>query len=218
MFLYGFSCGERLSSDSVSKMSAAVWWQFLVLLLNFKLHLHFCFDCGSSSQFGSRNQVGDLDGLAVASAIQVTWASTSMSASTLRTPPPKGPTPDGYRPVWQVKGDDPWGWPTQRIDYNDEYNAVIELAFQNGIFSLDYQPGKSQVFQINFDGMTQTNVTSSTVRAIRRILVHERSDVDPMDEWDVPQTVIVDLAADPDNNTVPTLAYASPDLMAAVPP
>ena len=118
-------------------MSAAVWWQFLVSFFKSKLHLHFCLDCGSSSHFGSRNQVGDLDGLAVAFVIQGTWATTSMAALAVRLPPPKGPAPDGYRAVWQVKGDDPWGHPTQWIDYSDEYNAVVEMSFQNGIFSLD---------------------------------------------------------------------------------
>ena len=140
-----------------------------------------------------------------------------MAALALRLPPPKGPAPDGYRAVWQVKGDDPWGYPTQWIDYNDEYNAVIEMAFQNGIFSLDYMPGRTQVFQINFDLMRQINVTSSKERAIRRILVHVGSDIDPMEEWDVPQPVIVDSDPEPDNDTVPTVAYASPDIVAAVP-
>ena len=129
-----------------------------------------------------------------------------MSISTVRLPPPRGPCPDGYRPVWQVKGDDPWGYPGPWIDYDDEFNAVMEVAFQHAIHSLEYQPGRRMMFQINFDGMTQTNMTTTTVRAIRRILVHLHSDVDPMDEWDVPPTVIVDSATDQENNTELNLA------------
>ena len=141
-----------------------------------------------------------------------------MAAPSSRSAPSKGPTPHGYRAVWQVKGDDPWGYPTQWIDYSEEYNSVIEIAFQNGIFSLDYQPGRTQVFQISFDLMTQTNVTSSKTRAIRRILVHVGSDVDPMDEWDVPQPVIVDSDEEPDKSAVLTVAYATADLAGADPP
>ena len=160
-----------------------------------------------------------MDGLAVACAIQVTWASTPMAAPSACSAPPKGPTPHGYRAVWQVKGDDPWGSPTRWIDYTEEYNSVIEVAFQNGIFSLDYQPGSTQVFQISLDLMTQTNVTSSKTRAIRRILVHVASDVDPMDEWDVPpQPVIVESDEEPDKSAVPTVAYATTDIVAADPP
>ena len=141
-----------------------------------------------------------------------------MAAPSARSAPPKDPAPHGYRAVWQVKGDDPWGYPTQWIDYSEEYNSVIEIAFQTGILSLDYQPGRTQVFQISFDLMTQTNVTSSKTRAIRRILVHVGSDVDPMDEWDVPQPVIVDSDEEPDKSAVLTVAYATADLVAADPP
>lgn len=140
-----------------------------------------------------------------------------MSIPTVRMPPERGPCPDGYRPVWQVKGDDPWGYPGPWIDYDDAFNAVMELSFQNSIYSLQYQPGRTQVFQINFDGMTQTNITSSTVRAIRRILVHLQSDVDPMDAWECPPTDIVDTLSESEINAEPTPAYAPADLTAALP-
>jgi hypothetical protein len=124
-----------------------------------------------------------------------------------REAPPRGAPPAGYRAVWQVKGDDPWGWPTQWIDYNEEYNKVIELAFQNEIFSLNYQPGRTQLFQINLDHMNQVNITSGKDRPIRRILVHIASEVDVEDEWDIPQPVVVDSDPEPNTSAMADVAF-----------
>ena len=95
----------------------------------------------------------------------------------LAAPPP----PAGYHVEWQVELDrTDEGTPTWGV-YSAEYQNTIEDLFLQGVDSMDYQPGRTQTYTIDFNNLTQTRTSCEpgwgTVRRIRRTFVPDNMTV-----------------------------------------
>ena len=88
---------------------------------------------------------------------------------------PLVPPPEGYKVEWQVQLDSPddvteaWGV------YGPAYQRVIEQLWEVGAAGMDYQPGESQQYHLDFNLLVQTRTSCEpgwgTSRAIRRVFV-----------------------------------------------
>ena len=87
--------------------------------------------------------------------------------------------PAGWHVEWQVRLEDAQGTTMHWGTYGPEYQPVIENAWRQGMAGLDYQPGATQRYRLDFGTMTQTRTSCSegwgTSRVIRRIFVPDES-------------------------------------------
>ena len=80
---------------------------------------------------------------------------------------------------WQVQLDHAGGTTVLWGTYGPEYQEFIENVWREGMAGVDYKPGKTQTYRLDFGTMTQTRTSCSegwgTRRALRRIFAPDES-------------------------------------------
>ena len=103
--------------------------------------------------------------------------------------------PEGWHVEWQVKLDSADGTTVTWGTYSPAYQEAIEAAWQLRAAGVDYQPGRTQTYRLDFGAMVQTRTSCSegwgTRRSIRRIFVPNESASEPRghSEEDMPELV-----------------------------
>ena len=91
--------------------------------------------------------------------------------------------PEGWEVEWQVKLDSADGETVTWGAYSAQYQAAIETAWMQGHLGLDYQPGRTQQYRLDFGSMRQIRTTAApgygSARTIRRTFVPNKPRTDP---------------------------------------
>ena len=101
--------------------------------------------------------------------------------------------PAGWHVEWQVKLDEAQGTTVHWGSYGPDYQTAIEDAWVKGLAGIDYQPGATQTYRLDFGAMTQTRTSCAegwgTSRVIRRIFAEDESPSAPSRPSDEPMLV-----------------------------
>ena len=93
---------------------------------------------------------------------------------------------------WQVKLDSPDGEPVTWGAYSAQYQPAIEAARLQGHLGLEYQPGRTQQYRLDFGSMQQFRTSAApgygSARMIRRSFVpmKPRTEPFPLADADMP--------------------------------
>ena len=85
--------------------------------------------------------------------------------------------PHGWHVEWQVQVDNWDDIRTTWAAYNQLWQTIIEETWRMGLEGLDYKPGRSQTYRLDFGAMVQERTSCAegwgSRRTIRRVFVPE---------------------------------------------